>query len=622
MKPENYKFKLVLFTITFFLCFEMYAQTEGAAINTTGANPDPSAILDVSSNSKGVLIPRLSETEKQNLVNPAFGLMIVNTTTGCINIWLGATWKQICGDCDFPTPTPTSNSPVCEQNNISLFATYIPGASYNWVGPNGFASSVQNPVINNVGLSAAGLYSVTATLNSCTSQARSIYVTVNPKPLAPVASNDGPECLSATVNLSSSAAQGVVFNWSGPGGFSSNMQNIQINNVQLADSGLYSVFVTANSCNSDTVSTKIEVLTIPAQPSAISGNITPCEGSSVNVYSVVNVVDVSYTWSVPPGWLITSGQGGSSITVTAGSVAGDISVIPSNTCGDGDSITLAVAPVPMAIGGVVSLIPGYRVHTFTAGGQFTVNSNCSGIDVEVLVVAGGGGGGYNHSGGGGGGGVVYNNSTNLTSGQIVDVVIGLGGAGGRGSVNNTYQGKNGNNSAFGTIVAYGGGGGGSRHDGAAPLGEGNGANGGSGGGGGGRDAGNTDYLGGNPVSGQGFKGGNGYRSSFPASGGGGGGAGAAGVNANSYKGGDGGQGVSNNITGAAVFYGGGGGGGSYGPSGGIAGTGGAGGGGNGSAALNVNGFDGTTNTGGGGGGAIPNGGDGGSGIVIVRYSIP
>jgi hypothetical protein len=622
MKTENYKFKLVFLIFSFFFFLELNAQTEGAAINTSGAAPDPSALLDISSNTKGVLIPRLSEAEKQSVVNPAFGLMIVNTTTGCINIWLGTTWKQICGDCDFSAPTPTSNSPVCEQNTITLFATYIPGASYTWVGPNGFSSSDQNPVINNVGLSAAGMYSVTATLNACTSQAQNIYVSVNPKPSIPLASNDGPECLGGAVNLSATAAPGVIYNWFGPGAFSSNMQNIPINNVQFSDSGLYSVFVTANSCNSDTAYSNLSVITVPDQPSSISGPVAPCEGSSGIVYSVASVVDVSYNWTVPSGWLITSGQGSSSITLTAGSVSGYISVIPSNTCGYGDSIALAVAPLPMATGGAISHIPGYRVHTFTAGGQFTVNSNCNGIDVEVLVVAGGGGGGYNHSGGGGGGGVVYNNATGLASGQIVNVVIGTGGAGGRGNVNGHYQGDNGGNSAFGAIIAYGGGGGGSRHDGAAPLGEGNGAVGGSGGGGGGRDAGNTDYLGGNPISGQGFKGGNGFRDSFPASGGGGGGAGAAGANANSYRGGDGGSGISNNITGTSVFYGGGGGGGSYGPSGGIAGTGGPGGGGNGSAALNVNGYDGTTNTGGGGGGAIPNGGDGGSGVVIVRYSIP
>jgi hypothetical protein len=432
MKKNIIYYKIRLFHILLsavlmlFFTFKINAQTGGAAVNSTGANPDPSAILDVSSDNKGMLIPRLSESERNGILNPAFGLLILNTSTGCFNVWLGTNWKQICGECDFQSPVASGNSPVCESNTLNLYATFIPGAVYSWTGPNGFNSSDQNPVISNVGLSAAGMYSVTATLNSCTSQGQNIYVSVNPQPSIPVVSNDSTECLNGTANLTSSAAQGVIYNWSGPGGFSSNMQNIIINNVQFSDSGLYSVFVTANSCNSDTAYSNLSVITVPVQPSSISGPVSPCEGASGLVYSVVDVVDVSYNWSVPPGWLITSGQGSNSITVTAGSVSGDISVIPSNACGDGDSIAYGCYYLfqwlPVV---VISLTPGYRVHTFTAGGQFTVNSNCNGIDVEVLVVAGGGGGGYNLSGGGGA--VVVsciNNSTGLASGQIVNVVIG------------------------------------------------------------------------------------------------------------------------------------------------------------------------------------------------------
>jgi hypothetical protein len=75
-------------------------------------------------------------------------------------------------------------------------------------------------------------------------------------------------------------------------------------------------------------------------------------------------------------------------------------------------------------------------------------------------------------------------------------------------------------------------------------------------------------------------------------------------------GGDGGAGVSNNITGTSVFYGGGGGG--HGKIGYPDGVGGVGGGGGSSA--------GTVNTGGGGAGGYTSGGyDGGRGVVILRY---
>lgn len=59
-----------------------FAQTPGVAINNSGAPANPAAILDVSSNGKGVLIPRLSSSEVQ-LMNPlpapAEGLLIYMT---------------------------------------------------------------------------------------------------------------------------------------------------------------------------------------------------------------------------------------------------------------------------------------------------------------------------------------------------------------------------------------------------------------------------------------------------------------------------------------------------------------------------------------------------------------
>lgn len=62
-----------------------------------------------------------------------------------------------------------------------------------------------------------------------------------------------------------------------------------------------------------------------------------------------------------------------------------------------------------ATGGTVSNITGYRVHTFTSTGTFSINAGTA--NVEYLIVAGGGGGGAGGgtgtvSGGSGGSGIV------------------------------------------------------------------------------------------------------------------------------------------------------------------------------------------------------------------------
>jgi hypothetical protein len=87
------------------------------------------------------------------------------------------------------------------------------------------------------------------------------------------------------------------------------------------------------------------------------------------------------------------------------------------------------------------------------------------------------------------------------------------------------------------------------------------------------------------------------------------------------KGGNGGDGISNSITGTATTYAGGGGGGIF-TGGPTAGTGGAGGGGNGSVAGS-NATSGLANYGGGGGGSgssVGTVGAGGAGVVILKYS--
>ena len=269
-----------------------------------------------------------------------------------------------------------------------------------------------------------------------------------------------------------------------------------------------------------------------------------------------------------------------------------------------------------ATGGTVTEAGGYRIHTFTSNGTFTVTS---GGNVEYLVVAGGGGGGQGYQAGGGGAGGYKTGTLAVTAGTAITVTVGAGGAGGP-SVNSATldKGSNGFDSVFATITATGGGGGASYWNGTVGSNT-RGLDGGSGGG-----AGNTDGgadAGGSGISGQGNAGGSapGYASPFSGGGGGAGGAGANGGGAEAY--GNGGAGITSAISGASVGYAGGGGGGTY-YAGLTTATHGGGIGGRGDpAALPVAGTANTGGGGGGGGGTWNAGAAGGSGIVIIRYPL-
>lgn len=205
--------------------------------------------------------------------------------------------------------------------------------------------------------------------------------------------------------------------------------------------------------------------------------------------------------------------------------------------------------------GITTTDGAYTIVTFKSGGTFTIPLGLS--TASILVVGGGGGGGAGTAGGGGGGGVIYNSSYSVTPGQTIPITIGAGGIGKDYSVTNT-GGTNGSNSIFDTLIAVGGGGGGNRDSGEIGL------DGGSGGGGGGSDNCTLNTGGSaNPVD-QGNNGGAGRCGGSYSAGGGGGGAGAVGVASPSNgRGGNGGAGISNSITGTAIYYAGGGGGGSH-----------------------------------------------------------
>jgi hypothetical protein len=282
--------------------------------------------------------------------------------------------------------------------------------------------------------------------------------------------------------------------------------------------------------------------------------------------------------------------------------------------------------LPKASGGDIIVNDGtYWYHAFLTSNVFTPFSNLS---CDVLQVAGGGGG-AGYGGGGGAGGLLGFTSQALTSATNYVATIGAGGV---ATPYNTANIGAGNNSQFGSLTAsVGGGGAGSATNFRT------GGNGGSGGGAGSADPGNGNASGGTGTTGQGNNGGVATSQTSAQGGGGGGGAGAVGSTTtciggigatfNTTVGGTAGPYSFINAMGSATgtgqlsggnyYYAGGGSGqgNTAGPNAGGLGGGGSGGFGGGSDTA------GTANTGGGGGSGPGTAKSGGSGIVIVRYTM-
>jgi hypothetical protein len=249
---------------------------------------------------------------------------------------------------------------------------------------------------------------------------------------------------------------------------------------------------------------------------------------------------------------------------------------------------------PGAESAIVEVTPNATetIQMITTVGSTTWTAPAGVTSVEYLVVGGGGGGGGSYdtgAGAGGGGGLVlYGTNYSVVPGNNYTITVGDGGAGGIGVGNGGGDGISvaGGISQFDAIIASGGSaGGGSLQD-------------RTGSGGTQGDAGTLTAPGGG-------RGGRNPQNTFGA--GGGGGMSSAGATAVSSTNAAGGSGVSYSISGSSITYGAGG-------SGGVRN-------------VNANGSSGTTNSGNGGQGSGSvsvdgsTGGKGGSGIVILKYTM-
>lgn len=188
------------------------------------------------------------------------------------------------------TTSALSNTP-CLGSVLSLTATG--GASYAWVGPNGFTSSIQSPTISNLPLAGVGIYTVTVTNAAGCSVTNSVNVTSGSSPTVVIGSNS-PICAGSTLSLT--ATGGATYNWSGPNGFTSNLQNPTLANMASINVGVYQVTVTASGSSCYQVAS-VTVAVAPSTTIALIPFSTICNNGNINL--VAPSGGAVYAWSGP-----------------------------------------------------------------------------------------------------------------------------------------------------------------------------------------------------------------------------------------------------------------------------------------------------------------------------------
>jgi len=196
-----------------------------------------------------------------------------------------------------PTASATPN-PVNVGNTLSLSASTIAGATYNWYGPGYSSSLTQNPTITNVTTANAGTYSVTATVNGCTSSAGTTSVSVSTLQITTsttsVSCNGGNDGAAAVVSVTGGSSP-YTYSWS----------TLPVQTTQAVFNltvGVYTVTVTEAGGSSATASVNI------AQPSVISvltggvGNVSCYGGNDGTAHAIAGggTSPYYYSWNTFP----------------------------------------------------------------------------------------------------------------------------------------------------------------------------------------------------------------------------------------------------------------------------------------------------------------------------------
>lgn len=126
------------------ILFPLGVSAQNVGINDDNSTPDPNAMLDVKSTSKGVLFPRMTTTQRTTLgtANPTEGMLVFDTDVEAFFYFINGNWVQLStGSSSVPVgtilaygdDTPPAGYLACDGSSVSN-ATYP--ALYAAIGTN------------------------------------------------------------------------------------------------------------------------------------------------------------------------------------------------------------------------------------------------------------------------------------------------------------------------------------------------------------------------------------------------------------------------------------------------------------------------------------------------------
>ncbi len=296
-----------------------------------------------------------------------------------------------------------SNQTVfCANGTINLTAQVSGGSgsyNYSWTGPNGYSSTGTSVNIPNVTPLNGGTYQLIVTDSSGCQASDSVFIEVSSEIIVSVTPSISSICYGSQINLNANVSGGsgtYSYSWSGPNGFTSTINPINISNVTTANTGTYTVTVTdSNGCfSTDTANVSVgSQLNLSVQPSSV----VLCPGSNLNLTADVSGGSGRYTynWTGPNGFTsnlqtltinnvssLNSGTYNISVTDSSGCMINGSSIVTVNS-----DLVASIVPnlVDVCVGGTIDLSAqvsgGSGIYTYLWSGPSEFYSTESSISI-------------------------------------------------------------------------------------------------------------------------------------------------------------------------------------------------------------------------------------------------
>ncbi|MEL7120918.1 MAG: gliding motility-associated C-terminal domain-containing protein, partial [Bacteroidota bacterium] len=238
---------------------------------------------------------------------------------------------------------------ICEGQELQLRSNaFGDGITYQWAGPDGFSSTNQAPLIEEISISNGGSYELTVFKNSCPSEIQDIEVVVLERPAQPLISSSAPVCEGDALRLRDVNRTSMSYTWFSPARNYTSGPEITIVESEVSESGLWRTVARSEAGCESEVSEPINIVISP-RPIAVASVTSEsiCEDQAVTLQGSPSIVNADYNWTGPGGY--ESGQQNSLISnVQLGSQGTYyLEIVTEEGCVSIDSVQIEVLQNPV-----------------------------------------------------------------------------------------------------------------------------------------------------------------------------------------------------------------------------------------------------------------------------------